>query len=134
MAIDESYAGLLHIAQEYLSRQSSQNRPALEAAREFHGFWIQNFVRLFGLRAWEEALHYGGVSPHRANFNRSDVQAAINTPPTNWGVCSLGVFDNNLDSSAPPNIEVLFRVIERLKKTLIVSGQLDLILPTNGTL
>ncbi|KAK6991881.1 Alpha/Beta hydrolase protein, partial [Favolaschia claudopus] len=67
-------------------------------------------------------------------FNRSDVQAAINAPRMDWEVCRLGVFDDNLDGSAPPNIEVLPHVIERLNKTLIVSGQLDLILPTNGTL
>ncbi|KAJ7843732.1 carboxypeptidase [Mycena olivaceomarginata] len=67
-------------------------------------------------------------------FNRSDVKAAINAPPVKWDICRLGVFAGSVDESAPPNVDILPRVIERLNKTLIVSGQLDLVLPTNGTL
>ncbi|KAF7349022.1 Carboxypeptidase [Mycena venus] len=67
-------------------------------------------------------------------FNRSDVKAAINAPQTSWAVCLLGVFGGNVDTSKPPNVDALPRVIERLNKTLIVSGALDLELPTNGTL
>jgi hypothetical protein len=65
---------------------------------------------------------------------RSDVQAAINAPKMTWNVCQLGVFADNIDQAQPPSFGVLPSVIERLNKTLIVSGQLDLTLPTNGTL
>jgi carboxypeptidase D len=67
-------------------------------------------------------------------FNRPDVQAAINAPRMTWNVCQLGVFADDVDEAQPPSFGVLPRVIERLNRTLIVSGQLDLTLPTNGTL
>ncbi|KAL8821330.1 MAG: hypothetical protein Q9191_007327, partial [Dirinaria sp. TL-2023a] len=68
-------------------------------------------------------------------FNRSDVQAAINAPPTNWEECtSTDVFINNTDNSLPSGLSVLPSVIERLNRTIIGHGMLDYILIANGTL
>ncbi|KAJ7263826.1 serine carboxypeptidase [Mycena rebaudengoi] len=67
-------------------------------------------------------------------FDRPEVKKAINAPATEWTICQMGVLADNVDEAPPPAFGVLPRVIERLNKTLIVSGQLDLILPTNGTL
>ncbi|KAF7360440.1 Carboxypeptidase [Mycena venus] len=68
-------------------------------------------------------------------FNRTDVKAAINAPPVDWIYCTAPTFANGDTDLSPPVIEdVLPRVIERLKKTMIVTGALDLALPTNGTL
>ena len=65
-------------------------------------------------------------------FNRSDVQAAIHAPPTNWMECANGVLDT--DNSPPSGLSVLPSVIERTKKTVISHGLLDYILVANGTL
>ena len=70
-------------------------------------------------------------------FNRSDVQAAINAPPTNWAECADNVFlgpDGGNDASPPTGLSVLPSVIERTKKTIIGHGELDMILILNGTL
>lgn len=79
-------------------------------------------------------------------FNRSDVKRAINAPiDANWVQCTdtenLNVFggsSNNqsaYDISLPPTINgVLQRVIEHTNNTIIGSGDLDMLLPTNGTL
>ena len=70
-------------------------------------------------------------------FNRSDVQAAINAPPTNWEECSDNVFlgpNGGDDKSPPTGLSVLPSVIERTKKTIIGHGELDMILILNGTL
>lgn len=68
-------------------------------------------------------------------FNRTDVKAAINAPAVDWIYCTAPTFANGDTDLSPPVIDdVLPRVIERLNKTLIVSGALDLALPTNGTL
>ena len=68
-------------------------------------------------------------------FNRSDVQAAINAPPTNWDVCVDGVFTNGGDHSyGPAQDGVLQHVIEFTNNTIIMNGMQDYILPTNGTL
>ncbi|KAL9047245.1 MAG: hypothetical protein Q9214_000128 [Letrouitia sp. 1 TL-2023] len=76
-------------------------------------------------------------------FNRSDVQAAINAPPnTNWYQCTpknvfgLGTNNQNLSdqSIGPAQNGVLQHVIESINNTIIGSGNLDYILPTNGTL
>lgn len=76
-------------------------------------------------------------------FNRSDVQAAINAPVgTNWQQCSStnvfgGASDNQSigDTSVGPAQDgVLQRVIEFTNNTIIGSGNLDMLLSTNGTL
>lgn len=68
-------------------------------------------------------------------FNRSDVQAAINAPPTNWEECAAEpVFVNNTDNSAPSALSVLPGVIERTERTIIGHGLLDYVLIYNGTL
>jgi len=68
-------------------------------------------------------------------FNRTDVQKAINAPPTNWAECAVGnVFaGNGSDSSPPSGLSVLPHVIERLNRTIIGHGLLDMILIANGT-
>lgn len=65
-------------------------------------------------------------------FNRSDVQKAINAPPTNWVECANGVL--NKDTSPPSGLSVLPRVIERAKRSIIAHGALDGLLLLNGTL
>ncbi|KAJ6631095.1 Alpha/Beta hydrolase protein [Mycena sp. CBHHK59/15] len=68
-------------------------------------------------------------------FNLPAVQAALNAPPTAWRYCRGGVYTSgNTDLTVPPSPSVLPRAIERLNRTLIVSGTLDLTLPSNGTL
>lgn len=76
-------------------------------------------------------------------FNRSDVQKAINAPPTNWMQCTdVNVFGlgNNTNQSlrdrslGPAQDGVLQHVIESLNNTIIGVGNLDFLLPTNGTL
>ena len=68
-------------------------------------------------------------------FNRSDVQKAINAPPTNWVECTnTDVFVNNDDHSPPSGLSILPSVIERTNKTIIGHGALDFLLIANGTL
>ena len=75
-------------------------------------------------------------------FNRSDVQQAIHAPPTNWKLCTdTNVFGQGNDSRAledqslgPAQNDVLKRVIEHNNNTQIGVGNLDFLLPTNGTL
>ncbi|KAI9666881.1 MAG: hypothetical protein M1831_001386 [Alyxoria varia] len=76
-------------------------------------------------------------------FNRSDVQSAINAPVgTNWSQCtSTNVFGgatNNqylMDRSLGPAQDgVLQNVIESTNNTLVGVGNLDFLLPPNGTL
>lgn len=76
-------------------------------------------------------------------FNRSDVQKAINAPVgTDWQQCSdINVFGGAKDSprlsdtSLGPAIDgVLQRVIEYTNNAIIGSGNLDMLLSTNGTL
>ena len=76
-------------------------------------------------------------TPEGANvyFNRSDVQKAINAPPTNWMECSdIDVFVNGTDNSPPSGLSVLPSVIERNERTIIGHGLADMILIYNGTL
>jgi carboxypeptidase D len=77
-------------------------------------------------------------------FNRSDVQAVINAPVgTNWEQCSSknvfgdGENDNftrSDQSLAPAQNGVLQRVFEHTNNSIIGVGNLDFILPPNGTL
>ena len=91
----------------------------------------------------------GGVNPGDyippglvAYFNRSDVQQAINAPPTDWYQCTpTNVFGGPTDNQSlsdtslgPAQDGVLAHVIESTNNTIIGVGNLDYILPTNGTL
>ncbi|KAG8531318.1 uncharacterized protein KY384_002947 [Bacidia gigantensis] len=75
-------------------------------------------------------------------FNRSDVQAAINAPPTNWSQCTptnvFGLASDNQSLSdtslGPAQDGVLAHVIDSINNTFIGVGNLDFILPTNGSL
>lgn len=67
-------------------------------------------------------------------FNRSDVQAALHAPPTNYAVCGeYDVFPHG-DRSAPSALGPLPGVIERTNNTIIGHGWLDFLLFANGTL
>ncbi|MCJ1471478.1 hypothetical protein MMC13_000117 [Lambiella insularis] len=65
-------------------------------------------------------------------FNRTDVQKAINAPPTNWEECVNDVLVK--DTSPPSGLSVLPGVIERANRTIIGHGLLDGLLLSNGTL
>lgn len=65
-------------------------------------------------------------------FNRTDVQTAIHAPLGPWAECSSGVLEE--DDSPPSGLSILPSVIERLNKTVIAQGALDMILIANGTL
>ncbi|KAF2703275.1 carboxypeptidase cpdS precursor [Pleomassaria siparia CBS 279.74] len=65
-------------------------------------------------------------------FNQTAVQLAINAPVQEWNECSNGVLDN--DTSPQSSYTVLPRVIDGLKRTIIVHADLDWILLGNGTL
>ncbi|KAK0825997.1 hypothetical protein LTR54_015172 [Friedmanniomyces endolithicus] len=69
-------------------------------------------------------------------FNRTDVQKAINAPPTDYTICgdnSLGLL-NPGDTSVPSALGPLPYVIERTNNVLIGHGWLDYLLLANGTL
>jgi carboxypeptidase D len=76
-------------------------------------------------------------------FNRTDVQKALHAVVgTNWMQCTdVNVFGNGNSSSrasdasiGPANSGALQRVIEYTNNTIIGSGDLDMLLSTNGTL
>ncbi|KAF2234151.1 serine carboxypeptidase [Viridothelium virens] len=76
-------------------------------------------------------------NPEIPYFNRLDVQAAINAPVgTVWQQCTnTNVFPPTGDQSLGAAQDgVLQRVIEHNNNTIIGVGNLDYILPTNGTL
>ena len=90
-------------------------------------------------------VNQGDYQPPGAQvyFNRTDVQAAINAPVgTNWMQCTnknvFGGATNNQslsDRSLGPAADgTLTRVIEATNNTIIGAGNLDFLLPTNGTL
>lgn len=68
-------------------------------------------------------------------FNRSDVQAQLHVPPTNYAVCGGGenLFPEG-DLSVPSSIGPLPSVIERTNNVLIGHGLLDFLLFSNGSL
>jgi len=91
----------------------------------------------------------GGVNPgdyipptEVVYFNRSDVQKAINAPRTNWQQCtSTDVFGGPTDNQSmrdtslgPAQNGVLAHVIESINNTFIGVGNLDFLLPPNGSL
>ncbi|EOA81223.1 hypothetical protein ACJQWK_06798 [Exserohilum turcicum] len=74
-------------------------------------------------------------------FNRTDVKKALHVNPnTNWMQCTdVNVFangnENNTDTSLPPTIDgTLQNVIEHTNNVLIGSGDLDMLIATNGSL
>lgn len=90
-------------------------------------------------------VNTGDYNPPNAQvyFNRTDVQEALHAVVgTNWLQCSdINVFGNgNASSNAqdtslgPAQNGVLQRVIEYTNNTIIGSGDLDILLSTNGTL
>lgn len=98
-----------------------------------------------------EAGYLGIVNPgdyeapgSQVYFNRTDVKMAINAPlDSNWMQCTdKNVFNygyvNNYTigdtSGSPAQSGVLQRVIEYTNNTIVGSGNLDMILPTNGTI
>ena len=66
-------------------------------------------------------------------FNRSDVQAAIHAPPTNYLICGEYNFLRP-DGSVPSGLGPIPRVIEATNNTIIGHGLLDFLLFANGTL
>jgi carboxypeptidase D len=92
-------------------------------------------------------INPGDYSPpgFQVYFNRSDVQAAINAPVgTNWMQCTdVDVFadaPNRTDyggsdtSLGPAQNGVLQRVVEHTNNVIVGSGNLDMLLNTNGSL
>ncbi|KAK5048565.1 hypothetical protein LTR84_005656 [Exophiala bonariae] len=67
-------------------------------------------------------------------FNRSDVQKAINAPPTNYAICGDDTLFPDGDLSEPSSYTALPSVIERTNNVIVGSGLLDYLLLTNGTL
>ncbi|EXJ93307.1 carboxypeptidase [Capronia coronata CBS 617.96] len=74
-----------------------------------------------------------GTGPNNY-FNRSDVQAAINAPPTNYVTCGDDSLFPGGDKSPPSSFTALPSVIERTNNVIVGSGLLDFLLLTNGTL
>jgi carboxypeptidase D len=90
-------------------------------------------------------INSGDYQPPNAQvyFNRTDVQKALHAVvDTNWMQCTdVNVFGNGNStgsgsdtSKGPANSGALQRVIEYTNNTLIGSGDLDMLLSTNGTL
>lgn len=69
-------------------------------------------------------------------FNNSDVQRALHAPPTDYEVCGeVNVFGRGGDQSIPPAMSgTLASVIERTGNVIVGNGNVDFLLPTNGTL
>ncbi|KAI9660522.1 MAG: hypothetical protein M1821_009873 [Bathelium mastoideum] len=67
-------------------------------------------------------------------FNRSDVQKAINAPPTNYVICGDDTLFPNGDESVPSSLGPIPRVIEKTNNVIIGHGALDYLLLANGTL
>lgn len=88
-------------------------------------------------------VNRGDYSPPGATiyFNRTDVKMALHAPlESNWEQCSRkNVFGNGTrkgsdGSLGPAQNNVLSNVIEQTNNTIIGSGDLDFLLPTDGTL
>lgn len=67
-------------------------------------------------------------------FNQSDVQMAINAPPTDYVVCGDDSLFPKGDQSEPSSFTALPYVVERTNNVIVGSGLLDYLLLTNGTL
>ncbi|KAF2229400.1 carboxypeptidase 4 [Viridothelium virens] len=67
-------------------------------------------------------------------FNRSDVQRAINAPPTDYTICGDPTLFPKGDQSVPSSLGPIPSVIERTNNVIIGHGWLDYLLLANGTL
>ncbi|KAK0674151.1 carboxypeptidase [Cercophora samala] len=69
-------------------------------------------------------------------FDRDDVKAAIHAPMNvTWNECSSDyVFASHEDGSGPSTVYALPNVIDKTQNVIIGHGQLDMLLPSNGTL
>ncbi|KAI0024009.1 alpha/beta-hydrolase [Xylariomycetidae sp. FL0641] len=67
-------------------------------------------------------------------FNRSDVQAAVHAPATEFTICGDNTLFPGGDRSDPSSWTALPSVIERTGNVIVGSGLLDFLLLTNGTL
>nr|AQA29369.1 hypothetical protein 76 [Fulvia fulva] len=67
-------------------------------------------------------------------FNQSDVQKALNVPPTNYAICGNPDLGLSNDQSVPSALGPLPRVIEMTNNVIIGHGWLDYLLLANGTL
>lgn len=67
-------------------------------------------------------------------FNRSDVQAALHAPPTDYLICGDDTLFPDGDQSPPSSFGPLPKVIDRTKNVLIGNGNLDFLIMSNGTL
>lgn len=74
-----------------------------------------------------------GAGPNNY-FNRSDVQKALNAPPTSYAICGNPTLFPDGDQSEPSSYTALPSVIERTNNVIVGSGLLDYLLLTNGTL
>lgn len=80
-----------------------------------------------------DVVVFPSLNPGPINyFNRSDVQAALHVPPTNYSVCDEYDFLDP-DGSVPSGLGPLPRVIEALNNTIIAHGLLDFVLLVSGT-
>ncbi|KIV79766.1 hypothetical protein PV11_07311 [Exophiala sideris] len=67
-------------------------------------------------------------------FNRSDVQAALHVPTTDYAICGDDTLFPHGDQSEPSSFTALPHVIELTNNVIVGSGMLDYLLLTNGTL
>lgn len=65
-------------------------------------------------------------------FNRSDVKDALNVPDADFAMCRMRI--HGLETSEPASFSVLPSVIERTGNVVIANGELDFLIPPNGTL
>lgn len=65
-------------------------------------------------------------------FNRSDVKDALNVPDADFKMCRAETF--GLEASEPAAFSVLPSVIQRTGNVIIANGELDFLIPSNGTL
>ncbi|KAK0386039.1 hypothetical protein NLU13_5876 [Sarocladium strictum] len=83
--------------------------------------------------AWDVMGFAPSAGPNNF-FNDSDVQKAINAPPTNFMECGDPNLNLQADSSLPSALGPLPVVIERTNNVLIGHGMYDYLLLVNGTL
>ncbi|KAH8429279.1 putative serine carboxypeptidase (CpdS) [Aspergillus melleus] len=83
---------------------------------------------------WNEMGFPSLAGPPNNYFNRSDVQAALHVPHTDYSVCGGSTIFPNGDLSLPSALGPLPGVIERTNNTIIGHGWLDYLLFLNGSL
>lgn len=84
---------------------------------------------------WDQMVFPSLAGGPNNYFNRSDVQAQLHVPPTNYFVCGGGpnLFPDG-DQSVPSALGPLPSVIERTNNVIIGHGLLDFLLFANGSL